>query len=170
MSKPTRAVVGPVLTIGLVVLAFTFIPWLSGGETNRRAARPRPRRCQLARARECAGNVERAKAVDVEKLGEEAVGGIRQAGSGLQKNVGGLREDVKDMRKNVQDLNKNVDDSNKDQMKDPARAARRTATTAVRSAVHSPRSDHPGSLILARTLPMSTTYHPPAGHGPATPT
>ncbi len=32
MKKPLRRVVEPVLTIGLVVLAFTFIPWLSKGD------------------------------------------------------------------------------------------------------------------------------------------
>jgi hypothetical protein len=33
MKKPLRRVIEPALTIGLVIAAFAFIPWLSTGES-----------------------------------------------------------------------------------------------------------------------------------------
>ena len=50
MKKPLRRVIEPAVTIGLVVLAFTFIPWLSSGQSakgsiaDRIRSAPRPSR------------------------------------------------------------------------------------------------------------------------------
>jgi hypothetical protein len=85
MRKPTRRVVEPVLTIGLVVLAFTFIPWLSAGGSKSGPLRGRIRAGAGSLEREIRGQVGRAQAVDVENLGEEAVGRLRRLGQDAGK-------------------------------------------------------------------------------------
>ncbi|MGP0069456.1 MAG: hypothetical protein ACLQGP_38400 [Isosphaeraceae bacterium] len=76
MKKPFRRVVEPAITIGLVILAFTFIPWLSSGGSAKGSITDRVRSEAETLKGEMKGEVgkvlEKAKAVDVEKLGEQA--------------------------------------------------------------------------------------------------
>ena len=74
IKKPVRRVVEPVLTIGLVVLAFTFIPWLSSGRADQAgasptASAPRPRASRRRSRARWTSVVEKAGKIDVEKLG-----------------------------------------------------------------------------------------------------
>jgi len=76
MKKPFRRVIEPAVTIGLVVLAFAFIPWLSGGVEAKGTLRDRVRTTARALGKEMEGEVneavEKAKALDVKKFGDAA--------------------------------------------------------------------------------------------------
>jgi hypothetical protein len=76
MKKPIRRVIEPAITIGLVILAFTFIPWLSSGGSAKGSITDRVRSETESLGGEMKGQVdkvlEKAKAVDVEKLGAQA--------------------------------------------------------------------------------------------------
>jgi hypothetical protein len=86
MKKPFRRVVEPVLTIGLVVLAFTFIPWLSTGAPAKGGVAGRIRSGAEALEKDMRGEVERtvdqAKDLDVAKLGERARESLKTIGTG----------------------------------------------------------------------------------------
>jgi hypothetical protein len=86
LKKPLRRVIEPVVTIGLVVLAFTFIPWLSAGETKGEPLTQRLRDTAKGLRKEMAGELEstvdQAKNLDVEKLGAEAREKLRTIGTG----------------------------------------------------------------------------------------
>jgi len=75
MKKPFRRVVEPVVTIGLVVLAFAFIPWLSGGGAAKGTVRDRLSSGARALGKEMegevGGTVEKAKALDVKRAGKQ---------------------------------------------------------------------------------------------------
>ncbi len=67
MRKPAWRVAEPALTIGLVVLAFTFIPWLSRGRSAKASLIDRVRAGARDLKQDMKGEVDRV--VDVEKLG-----------------------------------------------------------------------------------------------------
>jgi len=76
MKKPFRRVIEPAVTIGLVVLAFTFIPWLSGGGAAKGTIRDRLSNSARDLGREMEGKVgaavEKAQALDVKNFGNAA--------------------------------------------------------------------------------------------------
>jgi hypothetical protein len=78
-----RRVIEPVVTIALVVLAFTFIPWLSGGRRSEGTISDRIRSTAESLKGEIQGEVgkftEQAKGLDYNKLGEQAKGVVDQA-------------------------------------------------------------------------------------------
>ncbi len=73
MRKPIRRVADPALTIGLVILAFTFIPWLSSGKSAKGSIGDRIRSGAEVLEKDIKDEVEKvadkAKALDIEKLG-----------------------------------------------------------------------------------------------------
>ena len=83
MKKPIRRVVEPAITIGLVILAFTFIPWLSSGASAKGSIADRLRSEAETLGGEMKGEVgkvlDKAKAVDIEKLGTQAQEKLNQA-------------------------------------------------------------------------------------------
>jgi hypothetical protein len=76
LKKPVRRVVEPILTIALVVLGFTFIPWLSGRRSDRGSLTDRIRSGATALEKDIKGEmdvvVDKARRLDMEKLGERA--------------------------------------------------------------------------------------------------
>ena len=78
MKKPVRRVTEPALTIGLVVLAFTFIPWLSSGQSAKGSIADRIRAGAEDLKKEMKGEVD--KVVDVEKLGAQAQEKLKELG------------------------------------------------------------------------------------------
>ncbi len=76
MKKPLGRVIDPVVTIGVVILSFTFIPWLSGGASVKGSIVERMRSgaetFKTDTEQEVAKYVEKAKRIDVEKLGAQA--------------------------------------------------------------------------------------------------
>ena len=76
MKKPLGRVIDPVVTIGVVILAFIFIPWLSGGASVKGSIVERMRSgaetFKTDTEQEVAKYVEKAKRIDVEKLGAQA--------------------------------------------------------------------------------------------------
>ena len=78
MKKPVWRVVEPALTIGLVVLAFTFIPWLSSGKSAEGTIAERIRSGAQALKKDMKGEVGRV--VDVEQLGAQAQQKLKELG------------------------------------------------------------------------------------------
>ena len=78
MKKPAWRVAEPALTIALVVLAFTFIPWLSGGLSTRGSVADRIRSGAQALKKDMKGEVERV--VDVDQLGAQAEQKLKELG------------------------------------------------------------------------------------------
>ncbi len=78
MRKPAWRVAEPALTIGLVVLAFTFIPWLSRGRSAKGGLIDRVRAGARDLKQDMKGEVDRV--VDVEKLGAQAQEKIKELG------------------------------------------------------------------------------------------
>ena len=76
-KKPLRRVIEPVVTIALVVLAFTFIPWLSTGKANTGTIAERIRSSAESLQTEIEGEVGRVKAkakdLNLDKLGNDVV-------------------------------------------------------------------------------------------------
>jgi hypothetical protein len=72
MKRPLRRVIEPAVTIGLVILAFTFIPWLSGGGATEGNIRSRLKASGGALEEEMKGTVAeaigKAQTLDVGKL------------------------------------------------------------------------------------------------------
>jgi hypothetical protein len=85
MKKPLRRVVEPAVTIGLVILVFTFIPWLSTGKAASGSITDRLRAGTESLEKEITGEVEKlgekAKALDLEKLGAQAQEKLKGLGS-----------------------------------------------------------------------------------------
>jgi hypothetical protein len=85
MKKPIRRVVEPAITIGLVILAFTFIPWLSSGGSAKGNIADRIRSEAETLKGEMKGEVgkvlEKAQAVDIEKLGTQTQEKLKGLGS-----------------------------------------------------------------------------------------
>jgi hypothetical protein len=78
MKKPAWRIAEPVLTIGLVVLAFTFIPWLSRGQAARGNIAERISSGALDLKKDMKGEVDRY--VDVDKLGAQAQEKLKELG------------------------------------------------------------------------------------------
>jgi hypothetical protein len=78
MKNPARRVIEPVVTIGLVILAFTFIPWLAGDEFAKGGIADRLRGSAQALQKEMKGEV--GKVVDVDKLGAQAQEKLKELG------------------------------------------------------------------------------------------
>ncbi len=76
MKKPLRRIIEPAITIGLVILAFTFIPWLTFGDAADETIRERVGSSASALGREIEGKVGSAVGkvdlLDLEKLGDRA--------------------------------------------------------------------------------------------------
>jgi hypothetical protein len=76
MKKPLGRVIEPALTILVVVLAFTFIPWLSSGNSAKGSVAQRIRSSSQALQKDMEGEVnqvlDKAKAIDVDRLGAQA--------------------------------------------------------------------------------------------------
>ena len=85
-EEAARRVIEPAVTIGLVVLAFTFIPWLSSGQSAKGSIADRIRSGAQGLKKEMKGEVDQV--VDVEKLGDQAPGeaqGARRQGQGPRR-------------------------------------------------------------------------------------
>jgi hypothetical protein len=75
LKRPARRIAEPALTIGLVVLAFTFIPWLSRGEPKKgESIGERLRESAGQLKREIRGEVEKAGEIDTRAIGSEVSG------------------------------------------------------------------------------------------------
>jgi hypothetical protein len=87
MMKPIRRVIEPVLTIALVVLAFTFIPWLSSGKSAQGSISSRIRAGTETLEKDIKSEVEqvadKAKGLDIQKLGAQAQEKLKGLGSPL---------------------------------------------------------------------------------------
>jgi hypothetical protein len=129
MKKPVRRLIEPVVTIGLVILAFTFIPWLSAGGSSQGPLSEQLKGSARSLGQEMRGEVgdvvEKAKQVDVKKLGAAVRETLRTAGTGpdgapadgtaqaggkgksAKEAIGGLIKDVsKQVRETVQESQK----------------------------------------------------------------
>jgi hypothetical protein len=86
LKKPIRRIVEPVLTVGAVVLAFTFIPWLSTGASRSGSVADRLRTSAPALEQEIKGElktvVEKARTLDVKQLEEQAKEKLKGFGEG----------------------------------------------------------------------------------------
>jgi hypothetical protein len=78
MRKPAWRVAEPALTIVLVVLAFTFIPWLSRGRSAKGSLLDRVRAGARELKQDMKGEVDRV--VDVEKFGAQAQEKLKELG------------------------------------------------------------------------------------------
>jgi hypothetical protein len=85
MKKPLWRVIEPVVTIVVVVAAFTFIPWLSGGAPAKGTLTERLSAGAASLREEVEGKVEsaadKAKGLDLEKLGAAAQEKLKALGS-----------------------------------------------------------------------------------------
>lgn len=86
MKKPFRRVAEPALTIVLVVLAFTFIPWLRTGEEPggplAERLRSSARELRQEMKGEIKGTVRKVEQLDVDQLGKEARQKLETLGTG----------------------------------------------------------------------------------------
>jgi hypothetical protein len=110
MKKPLGRVIEPALTIGLVVLAFIFIPWLSRGASAKGNLVGRIRAGAQGLKKDMKGEVDRyvdveklgaqaqenlkalgdkARGIDVSKLGAQAQDKLKQLGDKAQETLGG---------------------------------------------------------------------------------
>jgi len=78
MKKPLGRVIEPAVTIGLVVLAFTFIPWLSSGQPATGSIADRVRSGAQNFKEDMKGQIDQV--VDVDKLGAQAQGKLKELG------------------------------------------------------------------------------------------
>lgn len=76
MKKPFRRILEPVITIGLVILGFTFIPWLSSERSASGSLADRVKAEAVELKSEMKGELsktaEKASGVDLERLGTQA--------------------------------------------------------------------------------------------------
>jgi hypothetical protein len=90
LRKPLRRVVEPILTIALVVLGFTFIPWLSGDRGGGGSLADRIRAGAKGLEKDIDGEVDvvvkKVGKIDVEKLGARALEKLE--GSSKEKGEG----------------------------------------------------------------------------------
>jgi hypothetical protein len=86
MKKPLRRVVEPVVMIGLVILAFTFVPWLSSSESSTGSVGDHLRNSVEGLRKDMKGEVgktvEQARTLDVNKLEAQASEKIKGLGAG----------------------------------------------------------------------------------------
>lgn len=89
MKKPFRKVLEPAFTIGLVVLAFTFIPWLSTGKSGGGNVADRLSQGAKALGDEMRGEVDKAQdkatAAGLDDMAAEAKAKLIEVGKGLKK-------------------------------------------------------------------------------------
>jgi hypothetical protein len=89
-KKPLRRIIEPVVTIALVVLAFTFIPWLATGKRSEGSISDRIRTTAESLKGEIQGEVdkvtEKAKALDYDRLKDQA----EKLGTQAQEKFKGL--------------------------------------------------------------------------------
>ena len=78
MKKPLRRVIEPVVTIGLVFLAFIFIPWLSAAQVADGSVADRIRSGAQALKEDMKGQVDQV--VDVDKFGAQVQGKLKELG------------------------------------------------------------------------------------------
>jgi hypothetical protein len=83
LKKATRRVVEPAITIGLVILAFWFVPWLRHGGPTQGTLSQRIRAEAGALSEDLQSQVEQAKNLDIDKLGKTAKGKLEE----FQKNI-----------------------------------------------------------------------------------
>ena len=76
--KPAQRVAEPIVTIGLVVLAFIFVPWLSKGQSAKGSIAERIRSGGHDLKKEMKDEVD--KVVDVDKLGAQAQEKLKELG------------------------------------------------------------------------------------------
>jgi hypothetical protein len=78
MKKPFRRIIEPLITVGLVVAAFVYVPWLSGGQPAKGSVTERFRATAESLGGEMRGQVDtmidKAKQVDLEKYGSQLQG------------------------------------------------------------------------------------------------
>ena len=76
LKKPVRRVIEPVVTIGLVILAFTFIPWLAGSQPGTGTIIDRVESTAKTLGTEIKGEVgkvtDKAQDLNLDKLGAQA--------------------------------------------------------------------------------------------------
>ena len=93
-KKPLRRVIEPIVTIALVVLAFTFIPWLSTGKASTGTIAERLRSSAESLQTEIEGEVGRVKAkakdLNLDKLGNDVVEKANKLGTQAQEKLKGL--------------------------------------------------------------------------------
>jgi hypothetical protein len=93
-KKPLRRVIEPVVTIGLVVLAFTFIPWLSTGKGSTGSISDRIRATAETLEKDIQGEVgkvtDKAKDLNLDKLGKGVVDKAKTFGAQAQEKLKGL--------------------------------------------------------------------------------
>jgi hypothetical protein len=82
IKKPLGRVIEPAVTIGLVVVAFTFIPALSSGKSAKGNVAERIRAGAQALKQEMKDEVD--KVVDVDKLGAQAQGKLKELGESVK--------------------------------------------------------------------------------------
>ena len=111
MKKPLGRVIEPAVTIGLVVLAFTFIPWLSSGQSAQGSITDQIRSGARSLKKEMKGEVD--KVVDVDKLGAQAQKALKDLGDKAQdldaKKLGAqAQETLKDLGGKAQETLKGL--------------------------------------------------------------
>ena len=93
-KKPLRRVIEPVVTIALVVLAFTFIPWLSSGKASTGTITDRIRATAEDLEKDIKGEVgkvtDKAKDLNLDKLGKDALEKANKLGGQAQEKLKGL--------------------------------------------------------------------------------
>jgi uncharacterized protein YjbJ (UPF0337 family) len=93
-KKPLRRVIEPVVTIALVVVAFTFIPWLSKAKQSEGTITDRIRSTAESLKGEIQGEVgkvtEKAKGLDFNKLGDQAQSKLKGVVDQAQEKFKGL--------------------------------------------------------------------------------
>lgn len=89
-KQPLRRIIEPVVTIAIVVLAFTFIPWLSTGKRSEGSISDRIRSTAESLQGEIRGEVdkvtEKAKSLDLDKISEQA----KRFGTQAEEKLKGL--------------------------------------------------------------------------------
>lgn len=121
MKKPFRRVLEPVITIGLVYLAFTFIPWLSAGGTPQGSIKDRLRASAAGLGEEMKGELgttlDKTKSLDVDKLNAKVQSTLKSIGTQPDASAGDattpadkgaspeskIRGAIKDVGKRVRD-------------------------------------------------------------------
>ncbi len=92
LKKPVRRVVEPALTIALVFLAFTFVPWLKGGGSSGGTVADRLRASATELETEIKGEVDKAvtkaERIDVKKLGTQVEARLQGLGEPVKGRGG----------------------------------------------------------------------------------
>ncbi len=88
LRKPTKRVIEPAITIGLVILAFTFMPSLSRGHRKAGSFGERVREEAKALEDDISQELSKAKKLKVDSLGEKAQRGLRDLEKGAASAPG----------------------------------------------------------------------------------